>query len=51
MKNPMYDYVFKHRITKARLSFESRSIEEATIILARMVNNVADWDMKRYRHK
>ena len=51
MKNPMYDYVFKHRITKARLSFESRSIEEATIILARMVNSVADWDMKRYRHK
>jgi hypothetical protein len=51
MKNPMYDYVFRHRITKARLSFEARSMQEATSILATMVNTVADWDMKRYRHK
>ena len=51
MKNPMYDYVFKHNITKARLNFEARSIEEAISILATMVNTVADWHMKRYKHK
>lgn len=51
MKDPMYDYVFKHKTTKARLSFEARSIEEATAILATMVSTVADWDMKRYKHK
>jgi hypothetical protein len=51
MKDPMYDYVFRHRITKARLSFTSKSIQEATNVLATMVNTVSDWDMKRYRHK
>lgn len=51
MKNSMYDYVFKHKITNARLSFEAKTIQEATIIFAKMVNSVADWDMKRYKHK
>jgi hypothetical protein len=51
MKNPMYDYVFKHKVTKARLSFESRSVEEAIQVLATMVSTIADWDMKRYKHK
>lgn len=51
MKDPMYDYVFRHKITKARLSFEARSMQEATHILATMVNSVADWNMKRYKHK
>ena len=47
----MYDYVFKHKVTKARLSFESRSVEEAIQVLATMVITIADWDMKRYKHK
>ena len=51
MKDSMYDYVFKHKITKARLSFEARSMQEAISILATMVNTIADWDMKRYKHK
>jgi hypothetical protein len=51
MTNLKYDYVFQHKKTKAKLKFESRSIEEATQLLANMVNSVADWDMKRYKHK
>jgi hypothetical protein len=51
MKNPLYDYVFRHNTIKARLSFQARSIQEATIILATMVSTIADWNMKRYKHK
>jgi len=51
MKNPMYKYVFNHRMTKAKLSFECRAMSEAIMLLATMVNTVADWDMKRYKCK
>ncbi len=46
----MYKYVFRHKLTKAKLTFENRSIEEAIQLLAIMVSTVADWDMKRHKH-
>jgi hypothetical protein len=51
MKDPMYDYVFRHNITKAKLRFEARSVQDAINILSSMINTVADWDMKRYKQK
>jgi hypothetical protein len=51
MKDSMYDYVFRHNKTKAKLSFEARSVQDAIIILSSMINTVADWDMKRYKQK
>jgi len=51
MKDSIYKYVFRHNITKAKLSFEAKSVQNAIIILSIMVNTVADWDMKRYKQK
>jgi hypothetical protein len=49
-KERTYKYVFKHRITGAMLKFDSKSIQEATIVMSTMVSFVGDWDMRRFRY-
>ena len=46
-----YEYVFTHVNRKAKLKFQSGSIEEATQELAKLVNSVAVWNMKRFKLK
>jgi hypothetical protein len=50
MKDKTYKYVFKHRDTGAMLKFDSKSIQEATILLSTMVSFVGDWNMRRFKY-
>jgi hypothetical protein len=42
-------YIFQHRATKARLSFEAESDQEAIMTLGRLCQTVMDWDMRKFR--
>lgn len=41
-------YVFEHKYTKARLSFESDSDQEAIMTLGKLCQTVMDWRMRKY---
>ncbi len=42
-------YIFEHKATKARLSFESDSDQEAIMTLGKLCQTVMDWKMRKFR--
>ena len=44
-----YKYVFTNYKEQTKLSFIETTLEQAIIKLARMVNSVVDWDMKKFK--
>lgn len=44
-----YKYFFENSKEEAKISFISTTVQEATIKLARMVNLVSDWYMRRVK--
>lgn len=44
-----YKYVFTNYKENAKVSFIETTLEQAIIKLARMVNSVVDWDMKKFK--
>lgn len=44
-----YKYIFINNKENAKITFESTTVQDATIKLSKMVNSVVDWYMKRIK--
>lgn len=42
-------YIFKHRLTKAKLTCIAENDQQAIITLGKLCQTVMDWDMRKYK--